>query len=58
MATVSKRTYLKFLTQELFIYCFVETGKLILKFIWDCRRARKAKNDFEKEKQGRKVPVP
>lgn len=55
---VSKRTYLKFLTQELFIYCFVETGKLILKFIWDCRRARKAKNDFEKEKQGRKVPVP
>lgn len=38
MATVSKRTYLKFLTQELFIYCFVETGKLILKFVWGCRR--------------------
>lgn len=38
MATVSKRTYLKFLTQELFIYCLLETGKLILKFVWDCRK--------------------
>lgn len=49
IVATSERINLKFSAQELFIYCFGETGKLIPKFIWDGRRSRRTKNGFEKE---------